>query len=90
MIWINPLNKKVAPNAIGLFLTESSDAAKRAWFYCRHVSLCNDSNEITYVYRKCHAKVQDLKDIRKCPCKNLAKARYEEYSNDDQVFKSKK
>jgi hypothetical protein len=37
MIWINPLNKKVAPNAIGLFLTESSDAAKRAWFYCRHV-----------------------------------------------------
>ena len=34
-IWINPNNKKVTPNAIGLFITESSDAAKRAWFFCR-------------------------------------------------------
>ena len=34
-IWINPVNKKVTPNAIGLFITESSDAAKRAWFFCR-------------------------------------------------------
>ena len=34
-IWINPSNKKVTPNAIGLFITESSDAAKRAWFFCR-------------------------------------------------------
>ena len=26
---------KVTANSIGLFITESSDAAKRAWFYCR-------------------------------------------------------
>ena len=54
--------------------------------------LCNVqySYEVTYFYRKCHANVQDLKDIRKCPCKNLAKARFEEYSNDGKVFKSKK
>ena len=30
-------NKKITVNAIGLFLAESSDAAKRAWFYCRIV-----------------------------------------------------
>ena len=36
-ILINPSNVRVAPNTIGLFLTESSDAAKRAWFYCRKV-----------------------------------------------------
>ena len=35
-IWINPRNKKITPNAIGLFITASSDAAKRAWFYCRY------------------------------------------------------
>ena len=35
-IWINPINKKVTPNTIGLFITESSDAAKRAWFFCRY------------------------------------------------------
>ena len=26
---------QINPNAIGLFMTESSDAAKRAWFFCR-------------------------------------------------------
>ena len=34
-IWINPRNKEITPNAIGLFITASSDAAKRVWFYCR-------------------------------------------------------
>ena len=34
-IWINPHNRKVGPNSIGLFITKSSDDAKRAWFYCR-------------------------------------------------------
>ena len=34
-IWINPKDKEITPNAIGLFITASSDAAKRAWFYCR-------------------------------------------------------
>ena len=34
-IWINPQTMKITPNMIGLFLTNSSDAVKRAWFYCR-------------------------------------------------------
>ena len=28
-----------------------------------------------------------MNDIRKCPCKNLAKVRYEEYSNNQKQFK---
>ena len=38
-IWINPNNKKITPNSIGLFITASSDAAKRAWFYCRYLGV---------------------------------------------------
>ena len=34
-IWINPKNKKVTANAIGLFITDGADATKKAWFYCR-------------------------------------------------------
>lgn len=30
-IWINSISRKITPNAIGLFITDSSDAAKRAW-----------------------------------------------------------
>ena len=36
-IHINPNGKKVTPNAIGLFISDSSDKVKRAWFYCRLV-----------------------------------------------------
>ena len=34
---INPDGKKITPNAIGLFISDSSDKVKRAWFYCRLV-----------------------------------------------------
>ena len=34
-IWINPRNRRISPNIIGLFVAGSSDAVKRAWFYCR-------------------------------------------------------
>ena len=34
---INPNGKKITPNAIGLFISDSSDKVKRAWFYCRWV-----------------------------------------------------
>jgi len=68
-IWINPNNKKVTPNAIGLFITESSDAAKRAWFFCR----------------VCHETLVDMTKIRKCSCKRLAKARYEYYSESKEI-----
>jgi len=68
-IWINPSNKKVTPNAIGLFITESSDAAKRAWFFCRI----------------CHETLRDMTKIRKCSCKRLAKARYDYYSDCKEV-----
>jgi len=63
-IWINPNNKKITPNSIGLFITASSDAAKRAWFYCR----------------VCHENIRDVEDIKKCSCKKLAKARFEYFS----------
>ena len=33
--WINPRNRRISPNIIGLFVAGSSDAVKRAWFYCR-------------------------------------------------------
>ena len=39
---VNPRNKPITPNIIGLFLTTSSDAAKRAWFYCR---VCHENIE---------------------------------------------
>ncbi|XP_023325746.1 calcium-activated potassium channel slowpoke [Eurytemora carolleeae] len=60
-IFINPRNKRITANAIGLFLTDSSDSAKRAWFYCR----------------VCHENMTKMADIKKCSCKKLAKARYE-------------
>ena len=91
-IWINPLNKKVSPNAIGLFLTESSDAAKRAWFYCRQVlNLCMYYQIIKKKYncRVCHANMMDMKEIRKCQCKNLAIVRYEHFNNDEKDLKKK-
>ena len=28
-------NRRISPNIIGLFVAGSSDAVKRAWFYCR-------------------------------------------------------
>lgn len=64
-IWINPRNKKITPNIIGLFLTGSSDAAKRAWFYCR----------------VCHENLENLEDLKRCSCKKLAKARFEYYAD---------
>ena len=64
-IWINPRNKILTANCIGLFITHSSDAVKRAWFYCR----------------VCHENVAKVEEIRKCSCKRLAKARYEYHQN---------
>ena len=29
------INRRISPNIIGLFVAGSSDAVKRAWFYCR-------------------------------------------------------
>ena len=34
-IEINPNGKKETPNAIGIFVSDSSDKVKRAWFFCR-------------------------------------------------------
>ena len=50
-IWINPYNRKVGPNSIGLFITKSSDDAKRAWFYCRQGAafLVANSNSSLYI-----------------------------------------
>ncbi len=64
-IWINPRNKILTANCIGLFINQSSDAVKRAWFYCR----------------VCHENITKVEDIKKCSCKRLAKARYEYYQN---------
>merc|ERR1719167_179423 len=64
-IWINPKDKEITPNAIGLFITESSDAAKRAWFFCR----------------VCHENVRVIENIKKCQCKRLAKARFDYFND---------
>ena len=64
-IWINSRNKRITPNIIGLFITGSSDAAKRAWFYCR----------------VCHENLENLEDLKRCSCKKLAKARFEYYAD---------
>ena len=50
-IWINLYNRKVGPNSIGLFITKSSDDAKRAWFYCRQGAafLVANSNSSLYI-----------------------------------------
>jgi hypothetical protein len=40
----------------GLFLTDSADSLKRAWFYCR----------------KCHANIKSEKSVAKCGCKRTA------------------
>ena len=36
-------------NSIGLFITESSDAAKRAWFYCRFVIFVASSRKLKHL-----------------------------------------
>ena len=66
-IWINPRKKRVTAHMIGLFITGSSDAAKRAWFYCR----------------VCHEKLENIEDLKRCNCKKLAKARYEYFNDGD-------
>ena len=43
-------------NFLGLFLTDSADSLKRAWFYCR----------------KCHANIKSEKAVAKCGCKRTA------------------
>ena len=63
-ILVNPRNKPITPNIIGLFLTTSSDAAKRAWFYCR----------------VCHENLENVEDLKRCSCKKLAKARFDYFS----------
>ena len=63
-IMVNPRNKPITPNIIGLFLTTSSDAAKRAWFYCR----------------VCHENIENIEDLKRCSCKKLAKARFEYFT----------
>ena len=42
--------------SVGLFLTDSADACKRAWFFCR----------------KCHANIKSEKAVTKCGCKRTA------------------
>ena len=64
-IYINPNKKEITANCIGLFITNSSDAVKRAWFFCR----------------VCHENVVKVEDIKKCACKKLAKTRYEYHQN---------
>ena len=64
-IWINPMKKEITANCIGLFITNSSDAVKRAWFFCR----------------VCHENIVKVEDIKKCACKKLAKTRYEYHQN---------
>ena len=66
-IWVNPRNKLITPNVIGLFLTTSSDAAKRAWFYCR----------------VCHENIENVDDLKRCSCKKLAKARFEYFNKEN-------
>ena len=63
-ILVNPRNKPITPNIIGLFLTTSSDAAKRAWFYCR----------------VCHENIEKIENLRRCSCKKLAKARFDYFT----------
>ena len=63
-ILVNPRNKPITPNIIGLFLTTSSDAAKRAWFYCR----------------VCHENIENIEDLKRCSCKKLAKARFDYFT----------
>lgn len=55
-IYINPREMAINPNAIGLFMTDSADCAKRAWFYCR----------------KCHANIKSERQVVKCDCKRTA------------------
>ena len=42
-----------------------------------------------YNYRVCHANMMDMKEIRKCQCKNLAIVRYEHFNNDEKDLKKK-
>ena len=83
---INPNGKKITPNAIGLFISDSSDKVKRAWFYCRLVlkerKICCFHSDRD---RVCHENIKNLSDVKKCSCKKLAKARYE-YFTYDKVF----
>ena len=82
---------KMTPNIIGLFLTNSSDAVKRAWFYCRYAL-----QQINFLYvrtikyqkcclscklRVCHQNLEKIEDLKRCKCKKLAKARFD-YFND--------
>ena len=71
-IWINPKDKILSANNTGLFITSSSDAVKRAWFFCR----------------VCHPNVATLEEIKKCACKKLAKTRYEYYINGSETHKN--
>ena len=84
---INPNGKKITPNAIGLFISDSSDKVKRAWFYCRLVFEAKKLHSHSFVVvRVCHENIKNLADVKKCSCKKLAKARYEYFTYDKVVF----
>ena len=72
-IWINPESRIITANCIGLFISNSSDAVKRAWFFCR----------------VCHENVIKMEDIRKCNCKKLAKERFDYFKNGKDSSKVK-
>ncbi|CAB4060605.1 KCNMA1 [Lepeophtheirus salmonis] len=55
-IYINPKDRIINANEIGLFITDSADSVKRAWYYCR----------------KCHASIKNERQVTKCPCKRTA------------------
>ena len=56
---INPNGKKITPNAIGLFISDSSDKVKRAWFYCRLVSTKENS---AFSFRSCQSLPRERKE----------------------------
>ena len=73
-IYINPKNKIINPNAIGLFITVSADAVKRAWFYCR----------------KCHANIRNENQVSKCQCKRTAVRLEKDYRKGSRIRRKNK
>lgn len=75
-IYINPKEKIINPNAIGLFMTDSADSAKRAWFYCRkcHANIKSEKQvgrDIFNFWRRARFGELDFQ-VSKCDCKRTA------------------
>lgn len=73
-IYINPREKVINPNAIGLFITASADDAKRAWFYCK----------------KCHANITTERQVSKCECKRTAVRLEKDYRKGTRIRRKNK